>query len=95
MDQKTIDNDYTYHKPEGDDQAKYTALRAKAKELAELIQEVCPSSREQSLAHTNLQTAVMWANASISRNGKAPEKLPFPQPNEVTPAHSYPKHEGK
>lgn len=90
MDQKTIDNNFTYHKPEGDDQAKYTALRAKAKELAELIQEVCPVTREQSLAFTNLEQAVFWANASIARDGKAPEE-PYPTKDEVTPAHSYPR----
>ena len=43
-------------------------MLAKAKELAEMIIEFCPASREQSVAFKNLETAVMWANAAIARN---------------------------
>ena len=42
--------------------------RSKAKELAYLIDGLCPTSREQSTAMTHLETAVMWANAAIARN---------------------------
>lgn len=62
-------NNFTYHPPKDDQPAKYEAIRNKAHELAELIQEVCPASREQSLALTNVEQATMWANASIARNG--------------------------
>lgn len=63
-----IEKAYTYQAPTGDQPAKYVDIRAKAKELAELISHACPSSRELSLAHTKLEECVMWANASIARN---------------------------
>ncbi len=63
-----IENSFTYHSPKEGQPEKYTAIREKAKELAYLIDDVCPDSREKSVAITNLETSVMWANASIARN---------------------------
>ena len=63
-----IENTFTYHTPKGSQTERYVAIRNKAKELAELIEDCCPDSREKSLARTNLEQAVMWANASIARN---------------------------
>jgi len=63
-----IENNYTYHAPKEGQLKKYEAIREKAKELALLIEDVCPTSREKSLAFTNIEQAVMWANASIARN---------------------------
>ena len=63
-------NVFTYHRPFGDQPARYEALRSQAKLLAEAIQAMCPESREKSLAFTNLQQAIMWANASIAINEK-------------------------
>lgn len=63
-----LDNNYSYHAPKGDQIARYEAIRSKAKELAHMLDELCPNSREKSVAMTNLETAVMWANASIARN---------------------------
>lgn len=63
-----IERNFTYHAPKGDQPERYEKLRAKAKELAYLIDELCPKSREQSLAVTNLEQACFWANASIARN---------------------------
>lgn len=65
---KKLHNIYTYHAPKGDQPERYEAIRAKARELAELIEENCPDSREKSLANTKLEETVMWANASIARN---------------------------
>lgn len=65
---KKLDNVYTYHTPKGDQSERYESIRAKARELAELIEDYCPDSREKSLANTKLEEAVMWANASIARN---------------------------
>jgi hypothetical protein len=65
---KTIENNFTYHAPTEGQPAKYEQLRGKAKELAYLITELCPESRERSVAITNLETAVFWANAAIARN---------------------------
>lgn len=65
---KKLDNVYTYHAPKDDQPERYGKIRAKARELAELIEVCCPDSREKSLADTRLEEAVMWANASIARN---------------------------
>jgi len=62
------ENVYKYHAPKPGQQEKYEAIRAKAKEFAELVNKTCPDSREKSVCFTQLETAVMWANASIARN---------------------------
>ena len=62
-----LDRIYKYHPPKEGQPQKYEAIRAKAKELAQMIQEECPESRERSVAFTHLETAVMWANAAIAR----------------------------
>jgi hypothetical protein len=64
-----LENIYKYHSPKQGQAEKYSDIRAKAKELAELIELECPDSRERSIAFTNIETAVMWANAAIARNG--------------------------
>lgn len=63
-----IENNFSYHAPKEGQPEKYEALRAKAKELAYLIKEMTPTGREQSLAMTNLEQAVFWANAGIARS---------------------------
>ena len=63
-----LDNRFTYHAPKPGQSEKYEALRAKAKELAYLIVELTPRSREQSLAITNLESCIFNANAAIARN---------------------------
>lgn len=63
-----LENNFKYHAPKEGQPEKYEALRAKAKELAYLIEESCPNSREKAVAMTQLETAVFWANASIARN---------------------------
>jgi|GEM_PF-926160 len=63
-----LENSFTYHSPKNDQQQRYEAIRYKAKELAHMIDELCPSSREKSIAQTNLEQAVMWANKSIACN---------------------------
>lgn len=63
-----IENNFTYHPPKGDQQDRYVAIRDKAKELALLINDCTPASREQSLAFTSLEECVMHANSAIARN---------------------------
>lgn len=63
-----LENVYKYHAPKEGQTEKYEAIRNEAKELAYLIDELCPPSRERSIAHTNLEQVSMWANASIARN---------------------------
>jgi len=63
-----VENTFTYHAPNEHQQDRYTTLRGLAKSLAYAIERNCPDSREKSLALTNLQQAIMWANASIAIN---------------------------
>jgi hypothetical protein len=63
-----IDNNFKYHSPKEDQPDRYSTIRAHAKELAHIINDNTPASREQSLALTALEECVMWANAAIARN---------------------------
>lgn len=63
-----IENNFVYHPPKPGQPERYQRLREKAKELALLIVDVTPVSREQSVALTELETATFWANAAIARN---------------------------
>ena len=63
-----LEASFTYHRPHGDQPQRYEALRAKAKELAEIIVELCPGSAETTLAIRQVENDVMWANKSIAVN---------------------------
>ena len=65
-----LKNRFTYHAPFGDQVGRYAQIRDKAKELALLIEQLCPGSPERSLAWNALDQAVFLANASIARNEK-------------------------
>ena len=66
--QDDIQKRFTYYVPNDEQIPRYKAIRRTALEFATLIFESTPSSREQSLAITALEEAVMWANAAIARN---------------------------
>ncbi len=68
MEYETIDNNFKYHAPKGDQAKRYEAMRDEARDLALFIKHNTPPSREQSMAFTKLEEAVMWANAAIARN---------------------------
>ena len=63
-----LDNIYKYHFPKEGQNEKYEALREKGKELAIMIAEMVPAGREQDVAFTHVETAIMWANAGIARS---------------------------
>lgn len=44
-----------------------TAIRAAGKDFAALLIRLCPSSRDLSVALTELETCIFWANAAIAR----------------------------
>lgn len=67
MEGQEIETRFTYHAPKTGQPEIYVRLRDKAKEMAILINEVCPESREKALAFTQLEDAVFWANAAIAR----------------------------
>jgi hypothetical protein len=66
---ETRETNFTYHPPKPGQPELYTVIREKAKELSKLINDSCPPSRELSLAQTNLEQTVFWANAAIARHG--------------------------
>ena len=68
MEQQELTKRFTYYAPKDGQPQKYVEIRDTAKQFAFLIDTLCPDSREKSLAITNLEQAVMWANASIARN---------------------------
>lgn len=65
---KDLDNRFTYHAPKNGQASRYSGIRNEVMELALYLADMCPPSRELSLAITHLEEAVFWANASISRH---------------------------
>lgn len=63
-----IVNRFTHHPPAENQLPRYQTLRDHGRVLAEAIAQYTPTSREQALALTHLEQAVMWANAAIARN---------------------------
>jgi hypothetical protein len=68
FDSKKLENNFKYHTPKEDQAVRYENVRDAAKEFAKTLVALCPPSRELSVALTELETAVMWANAAIARN---------------------------
>lgn len=65
-----IDHNFTHHPPKDSDQvAVYERLRAAGKAFATEVAQLVPLSREQSEALTLIESAVLWANAGVARNG--------------------------
>lgn len=64
-----LQKNFTYHPPKPGQPGIYTGIRDMAHDYANYIQCVCPESRELSLALTKIEESVMWANASVARNG--------------------------
>jgi hypothetical protein len=68
-DAKKVENGLSYHPVTDSNQGeRYAHNRAAAHEFAKELMQNCPPSRELSLAITNLQQALMWANAAIAIN---------------------------
>lgn len=65
---ESLVHDFTYHDSDSEKAQAYQDIRNNALMLSRLINIICPDSREKSLAITNIEQAVMWANASIARN---------------------------
>lgn len=65
---KRLENVFTYHAPKGTQPVKYEEIRNSALNYSLRLIELCPASRERSLALTKLEEVVFWANAAIARN---------------------------
>ena len=65
-----IEKSFTYHPPRDEAEIRaYQDIRASAKTLALIIDEIVPDSREKSLAITALEQVVFWSNAGVARHG--------------------------
>lgn len=67
-----LNNSFSYHAPFGDQAGRYEAIRSAGLNFANYINERTPASREQSLAITAIEEAVMRANQAIALNEKEP-----------------------
>lgn len=56
---------FTFHIPDSQGVAAMRSIRRKIRELAGLIDELCPESREKASALTQLSTVMMFANSAI------------------------------
>lgn len=65
---RDLENIYKYHAPQPGQPEMYQVIRSIVGIAAVAVENLCPESREKSLAHTNLEQAVFWANAAIARN---------------------------
>ncbi len=63
-----IENRFTYHAPKPEQVERYSSIRTAVKELAFLLDNHCPDSRELSTAMTKLDEVMFFASAAIARN---------------------------
>ena len=68
MDQKELENRFTYHPPKGDQAVRYEKIRSGALGFALFLNSMCPESAAKGNAMRALDEVVFWANASIARN---------------------------
>jgi len=68
-----IDKPYAYYKPSDDGLTRINELREKFSELQQVIDRVCPASRQKSVAITELETSAMWAIKAVVFNDPASE----------------------
>lgn len=74
MDISELNIRFTYHAPTGNQPQRYEEIRNLALNFAAELTRLCPESRELSLAFTNLEQAVMWANSAIARRENKTEE---------------------
>lgn len=60
-----IKSRFSFHKPDTEGVSKMRDIRRKVRELAQLIDENCPESREKATALTQLSFVMMSANSAI------------------------------
>lgn len=63
-----IDKPYAYHRPSPDGLRRITELRALFSLVDRKLQELCPNSRQRSVALTNNEQTAMWAIKAVVFN---------------------------
>lgn len=72
IDQNDLDHRFSLQPANTDTKrATHEAVRSACGNLAFQLNELVPDGREKSLAITNLEQAMFWANAGIARYGTA------------------------
>ena len=66
MEQKDIDNWFTYHAPTTEQKKSYSMLREGAWQFAHVLNENVPDSADKTAAMRKLRECVMTANAAIA-----------------------------
>lgn len=82
-DQADLDRRFAFHPANTRErQDAHQTVRAACQATAEMIVETAPAGREQAVALTKLEEAMMWANAAIARQGgdEAPASESAPPP---------------
>lgn len=64
-----LDEIFTYHAPDDDQQIKYAKIRMAARALTEVILECTPVCGDQQAAVRKVREAVMTANAAVALHG--------------------------
>ena len=59
---------YAYHKPSAVGVEKIQKVRQAFSDFHEVLEELCPKSRELSVALTHLETTAMWVTKSLVVN---------------------------
>lgn len=72
LDGDDLINRFTYHPPKPGQPETYERIRNLGYTYAKALTQLCPPSRELSLAVTRIEEAVFWANAAIARHGDSP-----------------------
>ena len=67
---RRLEDNTTSHKPDEDQVARMAHVRMAVFVLGHKLLELVPPGREQSLALTNLEQVMFWANAGIARGLK-------------------------
>ncbi|MGW5673950.1 Acb2/Tad1 domain-containing protein [Streptomyces sp. NPDC003860] len=68
MDPAELAHRFHYHPPATEERrAAHESVREACQRLAEQIDALCPDGREKSLAITQVEQAMFWANAALAR----------------------------
>ncbi len=70
MKRELLEYNFVHRSPTKEQIKNYDTIRESFKEIATLISEICPESREKTESLVNLEQAMFWANASIAREKK-------------------------
>lgn len=66
-----IDKKFAFHEPSEGGKEKIKQIRQAFTNIDSLVKELCPQSRELSIALTEIETAAMWATKAVVINDPA------------------------